>query len=268
MIMKIGPIGMVGVIAVAVSLLAGPATGDEREEEVELEERGEWRDHMPPFDFLFDNHIDTHQQTKLRSNGELSGALFIIFTGENDPDSGLPIARHPRGAMHAEDCAIDVDCVVGWKLRAKPGEAKFLFHSGVNGNDHPVWAVNRVDIPQPGSFTHFHWIGFASTDSRAGQVPLACDVEMAGQLEGDVAEGTLVLNPETPDGQWDNVEVHLGGGAEDMVCPGWFLQLRAVKSFAFQHGGGLVPVRPRIDNATHLNLLTNYAVVPEITPSR
>ena len=105
-------------------------------------------------------------------------------------------------------------------------------------------------------------------DSRAGQVPLACDVEMAGQLEGDVAEGTLVLNPETPDGQWDNVEVRLGGGAEDMVCPGWFLQLRAVKSFAFQHGGGLVPVRPRIDNATHLNLLTNYAVVPEITPSR
>ena len=102
---------------------------------------------------------------------------------------------------------------------------------------------------------------------------MACDVEMAGQLEGDVAEGTLVLNPETTNDQWEDVAVHLGGGAEDggaedMVCPGWFLEIRAVKSFAFQHGGELVPVHPRIDNATHLNLLTNYAVVPEITPIR
>ena len=249
--MNIVRIGMVGAMAVAVSLLTGPATADE------------WKGHAPPFDFLFDNHFDTHQQTKLGSDGELSGALFIIFTGDTDPVSGLPIAKHP------EDCASDVDCVIGWKLRAKPGEAKFLFHSGVNGDDHPVWAVNRVDIPQPGSFTHFHWIGLLSTDSRAEQVPVACDVEMAGQLEGDVAEGTLVLlNPETTADRWEDVKVHLGGRAEDMVCPGWFLEIRAVKSFAFQHGGELVPVHPRIDNATHLNLLTNYAVVPEITPSR
>jgi hypothetical protein len=53
-----------------------------------------------------------------------------------------------------------------------------------------------------------------------------------------------------------------------MVCPGWFLEIKAVKSFAFRHGGELVPVRERIDNATHLNLLTNTAVVPEITPTR
>jgi hypothetical protein len=267
--MKIARIGSVAAMALAVSLFAAPGLGDEGETEwLDDEDVEEWEDHAPPFDFMFGNHIDTHQETKLGSDEELSGAFFIIFTGEIDPISGLPIARHPRGAGHAEDCASDVDCIIGWKLRAKQGEATFLFHSGINGNDHPVWAVNRVDIPQPGSFTHFHWIGSDSTDSRAEQVPEKCDVGMAGELEGDVAEGTLVLNPRTTDGQWEDVDVHLGGGAEGMVCPGWFLEIKAIKSFAFEHGGELVPVRARIDNATHLNLLTNYAVVPGTTSTR
>ena len=258
--MKIVRIGSIAAMALAVPLFAAPALADD--------DVAEWRDHAAPFDFRFDNHIDTHQETKLGADGELSGALFIIFTGEIDPVSGLPIARHPRGAERAEDCASDVDCVIGWRLRAKPGEARFLFHSGVNGDDHPVWAVNRADIPQPGGFTHFHWIGGGSTDSRAAEVPAPCDVEMAGELEGDVARGTLVLNPGTTDGQWQDVDVHLGGGAEGVACPGWFLELKAVKSFAFQHGGEVVPVRPRIDNASHLNLLTNYALVPGTTSTR
>ncbi len=268
--MKIVRIGSVAGMALAISLFGLPALGDEEEFEDGEEQEEEWQYRAPSIGFSFGNHIDTHQETELGADGELSGAFLIIFTGEVDPVSGLPIARHPRGAAHAEDCATDVDCVVGWKLRAKPGAAKFLFHSGVNGDDHPVWAVNRVDIPQPGSFTHFHWIGADSTDSRAGagEVPPACDVDMAGELEGDVAEGTLVLNPGTTDGQWEDAEVHLGGGAEDLVCPGWFLEIKAVKSFAFRHGGEVVPVRPRIDNATHLNLLTNYAVVPGLTPTR
>jgi hypothetical protein len=270
MIMKIVRMGMVGVAALATSLLAAPVVGDEVEADDEDQETV-WGDHAPPFDFLFGNHIDTHLETKLRNDGDLAGKFFIIFTGEVDPDSGLPIARHPRGAMHDEDCAVDdIDCVVGWQVRAKPGEAKFLFHSGVNGNDHPVWAVDRVDIPQPGSFTHFHWIGADSTDPRAeaGEVPPPCDVEMAGQLEGDVAVGTLTLDDGTGTIQWEDASVHIGGGAEDLVCPGWFLEIRAVKSFAFRHGGEVVPVTPRVDNASHLNLLTNYAVVPGITPTR
>ena len=268
--MKIGRMGMAGALAFAVSLLAAPVVADEVEDDDNEVEETVWGDHAPPFDFLFDNHIDTHLETKLRDNGELAGKFFIIFTGEVDMSSGLPIARHPRGAMHGEDCAVDdIDCVVGWQVRAKPGEAKFLFHSGVNGNDHPVWAVDRVDIPQPGSFTHFHWIGSDSTDARAPEeVPTACDVAMAGQLEGDVATGALTLDDGTETFQWEDASVHLGGGAEDVVCPGWFLQLRAVKSFAFRHGGEVVPVTPRVDNASHLNLLTNYAVVPGITPTR
>ncbi|MGV7225096.1 MAG: hypothetical protein ACQ9MH_26720 [Nitrospinales bacterium] len=103
--------------------------------------------------------------------------------------------------------------------------------------------VNRVDIPQPGSFTHFHWIGADSDDPRAlaAEVPLQCDVDMAGELDNN---------------------------AEDVTCPGWFLEIRTVREFAFEHGGETVPVRPGLDNATHLNLVTNYEEIPGITETR
>lgn len=200
--------------------------------------------HDAPYDFLFGNHIDTHQKTSLSiRDGQpkrLRGIFYIIFTGDVDPTSGLAIARHPRGAGHDEECGVDdIDCRVGWVIHAKPGAAKFLYHNGVNGDDHPVWMVNRVDIPQRGSYTHFHWIGKDSTDPRAQEeFPDECDVDMAGQLDNN---------------------------AENIVCPGWFLQIFAVKKFAFQHGGEIVPVSPGIDNATHLNLVTNYAEVSGIT---
>ena len=155
-------------------------------------------------DFLFGNHI---------------------YTGQTDSASGLPIARHPRGAAQDEECGVDVDCKTGWVIYAKPGEAKFLYHTGVNGEDHPVWLVNRVQIPQPGSFTHFHWITTTSSDPRAASVPAECDVTRAGQLE--------------------NL-------AEDSVCPGWFMQITAARSFAFQHGNEIIPIRPGQDNASHL----------------
>jgi hypothetical protein len=206
--------------------------------------------HKAPFDFLFGNHIDTHQETNLRlardgSPAELFGRFYIIFTGATDPVSGLPVARHPRGAGQMEECGVDpVDCVVGWHIRAVPGEAKFLFHGGVNGDDHPVWLLNRADIPQPGGLTHFHWITSASNqDPRATGVPPVCDQNDAGGLEA--------------------------AGAANTVCPGWFLEIRAVKQFAFEHGGEIIPVRPGIDNATHLNLLTNYqALSVDIEPTR
>lgn len=199
----------------------------------------------PRVDFVFGNHIDTHQLTKLKTkNGEpekLNGDFLIIFTGDIDQASGLPIARHPRGAAQNEECGVDLDCEVGWGINAVPGEAKFLFHAGVNGDDHPLWLINRVQIPQPGSFTHFHWITPASNDPRAGEVPVECDAQNASALEG---------------------------AAEDVTCPGWFMQITAVQSFAFQHGGEIVPVTRGEDNATHLNLLTNYVEVPNITPTR
>lgn len=221
--------------------------------------------------FIFGNHIDTHLQTRLVRGAVLKGSLYIIFTGEIDPASGLPIARHPRGAMHNEECGFDIDCVVGWKVRGRPGVAKFVSHSGVNGHDHPVWLVNRVDIPQPGAFSHFHWIGADSSDQRAlmGDVPAVCDVDMAGELEGRVIAGEIEVDDEVGDDEIEfAADIHVGDGAEDSYCPGWFLQLRAVETFAFRHRGEVVAVRPGIDIATHLNLLTNYAIVPTITPTR
>jgi hypothetical protein len=89
--------------------------------------------------------------------------------------------------------------------------------------------VNRP-LHQPGSFTHFQWIGRDSTDPRILEVPPACDVD-----------GASALDPE----------------AVGVTCPGWFVEIRAVREFAFDHGDEIVPVRPGLDNATHLNLLTN-----------
>jgi len=245
--------------ALALAIVATPASAQE------------WSDHAPPFDFLFGNHIDTHQQTRVRSDGDVSGALYVYFTGEIDGDSGLPVARHPRGEMHNEVCGLDVDCVVGWKLRARKGHAKFLFHSGVNGDDHPVWLVSRKAIPQPGIYSHFHWIASKGTEAQMGdvEIPRACDVAMAGELEAAVVEGTLSVDDGAMIYSWDQQSVHVGDpdpdvGAENVTCPGWFLQLKAVESFAFQHGGEIIAVSPGADNATHLNLLSNYALVPGI----
>jgi hypothetical protein len=194
--------------------------------------------------FLFGNHVDGHQVTRLvvSRGGEpvlLTGALLIVFTGETDPASGLRIARHPH---HDEVCATAVDCVVGWLIAARPGLAEFLHHTGVNGEDHPVWLLNRRTVPQPGSFTHFHWISADSTDPRAGRVPAPCDQDTPEGLEAAGATGTM--------------------------CPGWLLQLTAIRAFAFEHGGEVIPVRPGTDDATHLNIVTNYRAVGGVVPTR
>ncbi len=233
--------------------------------------------HAAPYDFLFGNHIDTHIQLNLRTRytGDpkvLTGAFYIIFTDDQgvslgiDPVSGLPIARHPRGleldangnVVHDERCGIspNIVCKVGWRMRGLPGAAKFVSHAGVNGDDHPIWMVNRAEeatapypgmvIPQPGSYTHTHWITRTSTDPRASGVLDPCNKKNAGELE--TAAPTAV----------------------NEVCQGWFLQILAVRNFAFEHGGELIPVKVGIDTRSHLNTVTNYSpstVVP-ITPTR
>lgn len=224
--------------------------------------------HLPPYDFLMGNHIDSHMENKLQADGSLKGRLYIYFTGETDEASRLPVARHPRGAgEHNEECGVDpIECVVGWHVRALPAEAVFVSHSGVNGDDHPVWLINtRNGIPQPGSYTHFHWITSASSDERWGQVPAECDVPMAGMLEGDVVTGNLELDDGVnPAITWPDSKVHVGGGAENLVCPGWLLELTAIREFAFMHGGEKIAVSRGVDNSTHLNIVTNYAIVPGI----
>ena len=130
-----------------------------------------WKDHKPPYDFLFGNHIDTHQETRLEKDGDLSGFFYITYTGEFTPD-GLPIARH---------CDADTPpkkCVAGWILRGEPGLAKFVFHSG---NDHPIWLVDRTDIPQPGSYAHFHWLDAAESPAALEEEFVTADISLSSR---------------------------------------------------------------------------------------
>jgi hypothetical protein len=106
-----------------------------------------WRGHAAPYDFLFGNEIDTHQQTREASDGALSGFLYVHYTGAVTSD-GLAVAEH-------DDCATTT-CDVGWTIDALPATGTFLYHPP---DDHPVWLVKRPDIPQPGAYAHFHWYG-------------------------------------------------------------------------------------------------------------
>ena len=63
-------------------------------------------------------------------------------------------------------------------------------------------------------------------------VPIQCNESMAGALE--------------PSG---------------VICPGYIISLKAIKRFAFEHGGELIPVRPGIDIASHHNIINSYAPV-------
>jgi hypothetical protein len=215
----------------------------------------------PPYDFIFGNHIDTHVQLELKTKREqpksLKGWFYVYFTGAVDEASGLPVARHPRGESHSERCGIDpIVCIAGWKMSGLPGAAKYLYHSGVNGNDHPVWMVNRAEehsapaagmvIPQPGAYSHFHWITSSSQDPRAIDVSVACEKSTAGQLQ-DVMPT-----------------------AANEICAGWFLQIKATQDFAFMHGGEVIPVYKGTDLRSHLNIVTNYdaTTVAPITPTR
>ena len=161
-----------------------------------------WWNHAFPFKFLFGNHFDTHQQTRLLKSGDLFGFLYITFTGEFTPD-GLPVAKHCDHNTPPDEC------VAGWILRGKPGQATFVFHH----MDHPLWLVDsRADIPQPGAYSHFHWLG-----------------------SPEMAEGLME-------------------GTKD----GYFIELLAIKTFAFSHGGEQIPVTPGIDIATHVNIVTSF----------
>lgn len=107
-----------------------------------------WRDHEAPFPFLFGNEFDTHQQTRATRDGSLFGFLYIRYTGVVTKDR-YPVATHA-------DCTRARDCTVGWTLHGKPLSATFLYQPM---HDHPVFLVTRADITQPGSPSHFHWLG-------------------------------------------------------------------------------------------------------------
>ena len=168
-----------------------------------------WRDHMPPFDFTFGNDLDTHQQSRQARDGSLSGFLYVSYTGVVTSD-GLRVATHA-------DCGLAPACRVGWTLSGLPVGATFLNHAM---GDHPLFEVARADIPQPGSYAHFHWVG--------------PDMPMAGQPPVD---GYLI--------QLRAVSrfCFLHHGAE-----------AATSAATCRDNGGLAVV-PGIDIATHLNIV-------------
>ncbi len=137
-----------------------------------------WRDHAPPFDFLFENHIDTHQQSTIvgkrggrddgssEEEGQLQGFFYIRYTGE--VNQGYPEARHG-------DCNATLDCTVGWILHGIPTSAKLLDNTS---GQHPVWCVDAEDLPRQPGYTHFHWLDAAE---HAG-----------GLMVGDVYNGYLL----------------------------------------------------------------------------
>ena len=107
-----------------------------------------WRQHQAPWSFLFGNHFDSHQQTKLSKDGTLKGFFYIRYTGIVTQD-GLPVASHA-------DCDMAPDCSVGWTLQGRPASATLVLQPM---HDHPVFLIPRADIAQPGAYAHFHWTG-------------------------------------------------------------------------------------------------------------
>jgi hypothetical protein len=167
-----------------------------------------WRNHAAPFSFLFGNEIDTHQQTRLTRQGNLFGFFYIAFTGVVTKDR-YPVATHA-------DCNA-ADCTVGWTLEGRPVAATFLYQVE---HDHPVFLVPRAGIPQPGAFSHFHWLA---------DLPPA----------GSAAQGYLLQLQ-----------------AVDKFC---FVHHGAESATSARTcgGNGGVNVDPGTDVATHLNIVTS-----------
>lgn len=104
----------------------------------------QWSNHSGKFDFLFNNLIDNHQQTRLLKNGGLQGYIYIQFTGEFV--DGVPVARRA-------DCTnATLDCRVGWEVIGVP-----VFGAQLVQRAPRLWDLSRASLPADPEFVHFHW---------------------------------------------------------------------------------------------------------------
>lgn len=174
-----------------------------------------WNDHAAPYNFLFGNDFDSHQQTQQLANGSLSGYFYIIFTGVTTKD-GYRVATHV-------DCNTTTSCTVGWTLSAQPGTGAFLYQLGT---DHPLFLVNRQDIPEPGAYAHFHWLDYAGSMPPVG-------VSVPGYFLQLTAVDTFCF-------------IHDAATANS-----------ATKKYTCRQNGGIA-VNTGIDIATHVNIITSY----------
>jgi hypothetical protein len=105
-----------------------------------------WRDHAKPFDFLFGNEIDTHQQSRKVGGEKLQGSLYIHYTGETI--DGIPVAEHM-------DCnAMPASCVAGWKFEGVKLDAMV-----VSPEMMPEFCAGAEDLANKQGYSHFHWLG-------------------------------------------------------------------------------------------------------------
>jgi hypothetical protein len=172
-----------------------------------------WTAHAAPLAFLFGNDFDTHQQSQVRRNGELAGFLYIRF-------NAITTADGYRVASHA-DCSATRDCVPGRTLHGKARDAAFLYHAP---DDHPVFLLDRSEIPQPGAYGHFHRVGAEEHSSGPRYVLQLFAVQRFCFMHHE---------PEAAD--------------PNLTC---------------QENGG-VPVVPGLDLASHLNIVSSAAPAHE-----
>ena len=103
-----------------------------------------WKNHQKPYDFLFYNLIDNHQQMKLRKDGTLHGFIYIQFTG-NYVD-GVP------EAVRADCTNPSLDCRVGWEVIGIPVSGAKLIQRGPR-----LWELDQAYLSLDPEFVHFHW---------------------------------------------------------------------------------------------------------------
>ncbi len=127
-----------------------------------------WNDHAAPFDHLFGNHIDTHQQSLTRGD-MLQGFFYITLQDQVDPGTGLPVATHGNCMENPDGCS------VGWIWHGAPATGTLVAHGH---GQHPTWCIDPADIPKAPGYSHFHWEG---APEHAG-----------GFAVGDTAEGWLL----------------------------------------------------------------------------
>jgi hypothetical protein len=127
-----------------------------------------WNNHASPFDFLFGNHIDTHQQSLVAQGGKLEGFFYVRLTGDLTLD-GVPVAEH------ANCNQVPDECTVGWMLNGIPMQARYLGHEH---GEHPRWYIDPADLPPQPGYSHFHWL---DESAHAG-----------GLIEGQTYHGYLL----------------------------------------------------------------------------
>ncbi len=120
-----------------------------------------WKDHAAPYNFLFGNHIDTHQQSQKLAGGQLQGILYIRYTGETI--DGIPVAEHT-------DCSMDpAACVAGWVFQGVPAQAAVV---SMDEMGMPRFCASAAILRKLVGFSHFHWLGepMMDMDLLVGQI--------------------------------------------------------------------------------------------------